>query len=68
MNETKIEFNRCKECLYCMTFCPKKVFEPGDELNGNGYYTPKVARQESCVACAICARSCPEGAISIYKK
>lgn len=67
MNEVKIEFDRCKECLYCVTFCPKKVLIPGDKINKQGYYTPVVAHIENCIACATCARMCPDGAISVYK-
>lgn len=67
MNKVVIDLNKCKECLYCINFCPKHVLEQGNIINKNGYFPPMVAKQEDCIACAICARVCPDGAISVYK-
>ena len=65
MNIVKIEFDRCKECLYCVKFCPKKIIESGKKINKQGYYTPVVTDMESCIGCAACGRVCPEGAIEV---
>lgn len=67
MNLVKIDFQRCKECLYCVEFCPKNILKKGDKLNNKGYYSCEVVDIENCTACGICARVCPEAAIEVYK-
>lgn len=67
MNLVKIDTDKCKECLYCINFCPAKVMEIGEKLNSHGYYTAEFKNAEKCVACGICATVCPEAAVSVYK-
>lgn len=31
MNLVKIDTDKCKECLYCINFCPAKVMELGEK-------------------------------------
>lgn len=49
MNLVKIDFDRCKECGYCIKFCPKGVLSKGTKVNKKGYYPPVVG--EGCIAC-----------------
>ena len=42
MNLVKIDFDRCKECGYCIKFCPKGVLSKGTKVNKKGYYPPVV--------------------------
>jgi 2-oxoglutarate ferredoxin oxidoreductase subunit delta len=63
----KIAFQRCKECGYCIEFCPQGVLIKGRKLNSNGYYPPVITNIDKCLACGTCARVCPDAAISIYK-
>lgn len=65
MNQVVIDFDRCKECGYCIKFCPKGVLSKGTKVNKKGYYPPVVG--EGCVACGTCAKMCPDTAISVYK-
>jgi 2-oxoglutarate ferredoxin oxidoreductase subunit delta len=67
MNSVKIDFERCKECLFCINFCPKNILQKGDQLNKRGYYPPKVTKIENCITCGTCARVCPEAAIQVLK-
>ena len=67
MNQVKIDFDRCKECGYCIHFCPKKVLAKGEAINKKGYYPPVIQDAEACVACCTCDRVCPDVAISVYK-
>lgn len=66
MNQVKIDFDRCKECGYCVHFCPKKALAIGKRINKKGYYPP-VHTPELCVACGTCARVCPEAALEVYR-
>ena len=66
-NLVKIDFDRCKECHYCVKFCPKKIIAAGDKINKQGYYTPVIENMEECIGCATCAKVCPEGAIEVVK-
>ena len=56
---------RCKECKYCITFCPLKVLELSDEMNENGYRHPRVrgGKESVCTNCGICSLICPDFAI-----
>lgn len=67
MNMVKIDFDRCKECHYCVKYCPKKILVNGDKINKQGYYTPVVTDMEECIGCSTCGRVCPEGAIEVVK-
>ncbi len=44
MNLVKIDFDCCKECGYCIKFCPKGVLSKGTKVNKKGYYPPVVER------------------------
>lgn len=67
MNQISIDFERCKECGYCVHFCPKKLLKPAGKLNKRGYSPPVCAAPERCTACGTCARVCPEAAIEVRK-
>ena len=56
---------RCKECGFCWTFCPKDVLEKSEEINFKGYHYPKVREDkvDECVDCKTCMLVCPEFAI-----
>lgn len=56
----------CKECGYCIKFCPKGALSKGTELNKKGYHPPVV--NDDCVSCGTCALVCPDAAISVYKE
>jgi len=57
--------DRCKECGFCWTFCPKDVLEQSDHANAKGYYYPKIKSDKEglCVDCKTCMLVCPEFAI-----
>ena len=66
MGIVEIDFERCKECGYCINFCPKQVLSKGTKVNRHGYFPPVVG--EGCIACGTCARMCPDAAICVFKE
>ena len=56
---------RCKECSYCIEYCPADVLEYSEDTNSRGYHYPIIAegKAESCVLCKFCDAICPELAI-----
>jgi 2-oxoglutarate ferredoxin oxidoreductase subunit delta len=58
---------RCKECDYCLTFCPQEVLEVSSGINSLGYHHPRVkeGKENDCVNCGMCEKICPEFAIFV---
>ena len=56
---------RCKECSYCISYCPADVLEYSTDINAKGYHYPIVAegKESACVLCKFCDAICPEMAI-----
>ena len=56
---------RCKQCDFCITYCPTEVLEYSEDINAKGYHYPVVAngKEEACVHCRFCDLICPELAI-----
>lgn len=56
---------RCKQCNFCINYCPTDVLEYSDEINAKGYHYPVVVKgkEMSCVHCKFCDLICPELAI-----
>lgn len=68
MAKVKLNKDRCKGCLLCITYCPKGMLKKSKKLNKLGVY-PVVfeGEEEGCIGCAFCAIVCPECGIEIYK-
>ncbi len=58
---------RCKQCNFCIDYCPTDVLTYSDEINAKGYHYPIVAqgKESACVDCRFCDLICPELAIYI---
>jgi formate hydrogenlyase subunit 6/NADH:ubiquinone oxidoreductase subunit I len=56
---------RCKECDFCINYCPTEVLAYSDDINAKGYHYPVVAegKESACVHCRFCDLICPELAI-----
>ena len=67
MAKIEVDFERCKGCMLCANFCPKKIISASTELNSKGYYPAYQTEPDKCVGCAICARMCPDVAITVFK-
>ncbi|MGI6704824.1 MAG: 4Fe-4S dicluster domain-containing protein [Clostridia bacterium] len=66
----KVTFNEelCKGCELCTIVCPKKIVVMAtDRINKKGYHPAEVIEQDKCIACAFCARICPDCVIEVGK-
>ena len=68
MARVEIISERCKSCQYFIKFCPKGVLALGDKVNSKGYEYVVPVNKDACIACCMCARICPDGAIEVYKQ
>lgn len=59
MNTVSINYNYCKGCGICISFCPKNVFNPRKDGK------PDVADVSSCIGCKLCVRQCPDFAVKV---
>jgi 2-oxoglutarate ferredoxin oxidoreductase subunit delta len=68
--EIHIIKDRCKECGFCIEFCPIGVLEMSDEYNTMGYHPPKVKEDSTskCICCGLCEIICPDFAIFNVEK
>jgi len=67
MAKIEINSNYCKGCNLCVLSCKKDVIKIGDDSNALGYRYAVADKMENCIACKMCAMTCPEAAIEIYK-
>jgi len=63
--EVHVIVERCKECGYCIEYCPEQVLVYTKDINSRGYHFPIVAEEKAtaCVLCKFCDLICPELAI-----
>jgi 2-oxoglutarate ferredoxin oxidoreductase subunit delta len=56
---------RCKQCNFCIDYCPTDVLAYSEDTNAKGYHFPIVAagKEKACIHCRFCDLICPELAI-----
>lgn len=68
MAKLTIYTETCKGCGLCVVACPKNILVLSEhKLNSKGYQPVEIINQDACIACAACARTCPDMAIEIDK-
>ncbi len=63
--EVIILAERCKECGFCIEFCPQHVLYESTEINSKGYHPIYLGDIAKCTKCDICGMICPDFAISV---
>jgi len=63
-----IDRELCKECHLCILACKKSLIIATAELNSKGYHPVVRKEAEGCTGCTLCAISCPEVAIEVYRE
>lgn len=56
---------RCKECGYCVAYCPEQVLSFSQDINVKGFHYPVVTEGKgaACIHCGFCDLICPELAV-----
>ena len=62
----KINKDKCKGCMLCVSVCPKGLLKADKSLNKKGV-RPADFSQGDCTGCLSCAIICPDTAIEVYK-
>ena len=66
----KVTFNsdRCKGFELCTTVCPRHIVASDRTvINRKGYHPATVTDITQCIACASCAKICPDSIITVEK-
>jgi 2-oxoglutarate ferredoxin oxidoreductase subunit delta len=69
----EIDGESCKDCKLCISVCPHRLIDSTEQMNQKGYYavcfTEKEVKREErrCTGCGLCAITCPEIAIEVYR-
>lgn len=61
--------DRCKGCELCIAACPKHILALDlTSVNRKGYHPAGATDIIACIACASCARMCPDSVITVEKE
>ncbi|OGP95461.1 MAG: hypothetical protein A2157_05755 [Deltaproteobacteria bacterium RBG_16_47_11] len=69
----EIDPELCKDCKLCIHVCPHRLIVPSDRMNQRGYCSAHFSENQlkkeerKCTGCSLCAISCPEVAIEVYR-
>lgn len=66
MPHIKVDREKCKGCMLCISVCPKGQLQEDKNLNKKGI-KPVRFLDKDCTGCAFCAVICPDVAIEVYK-
>lgn len=64
-SQVNVIAERCKECGFCIEFCPKHILYKSTEINSRGYRPVGVNDSHKCTGCNICSMVCPDFAIYV---
>lgn len=66
MPSIKVDREKCKGCMLCISVCPKGQLKEDEGLNKKGI-KPVRFLDKDCTGCTFCAVICPDTAIEVYK-
>lgn len=62
MARVKINREKCKGCMLCVSVCPKGLIKQDTKLSKRGI-KPVIFAGDGCSGCASCVLICPDAAI-----
>jgi 2-oxoglutarate ferredoxin oxidoreductase subunit delta len=65
MVKLKIDRDKCKGCMLCVSFCPKGALSAEEKLNKRGVKPVKFKEDAGCIGCRMCMIICPDNCIEI---
>lgn len=68
MGKIKIDKDRCKGCMLCVSVCSRGLIVKSKKLNKRGICAVELTGPVGkCNGCAMCAIICPDVCIEVYK-
>ena len=67
MAKIKIDKDKCKGCMLCVSVCPNKLIIRSNSLNKKGVRAVEIKDADKCTGCAMCAIMCPDACIEVYR-
>jgi len=67
MPRIHIDNDKCKSCLLCIYFCPKKQIKLSGKFNKKGVHPAEFSDENNCTGCGFCAIICPDSCIKVEK-
>jgi len=68
MKKIVIDKGKCKGCMLCTYFCPKKILLISNMVNQDGYKVVTCIDEDVCIGCLGCAHICPSACFEVYKE
>ena len=67
MPKIKIDKNKCKGCMLCVSTCTRGLIVSSKKLNKRGVRSVEFRNENKCTGCAMCAIICPDICIEVYR-
>ena len=68
MGKIKIDKDKCKGCMLCVSVCTRELIVRSKKLNKRGIHCVEfIDEKHACTGCTMCAVICPDMCIEVYK-